>query len=148
MTCRTDRVGGWRLFCGWLLCLGGLVGCGGGDPFARQPLTGLVTFEGKPIQFGVISFEPADKEPTGTTASIRDGKFSIDRAGGLSVGKYKVYVQAFDKLDAGPPGTFPGEEGAPPRNILPERLLNVSVAEISISEVSDDQPNLVELDVK
>jgi hypothetical protein len=126
----------------------GLSGCGGGDPFERQPIQGSVNFEGKPIQFGVIRFEPADKEPTGTSASIRDGRFKIERSAGVGPGNYKVYVQAFDKMDAGPAGAFPGEEGTPPQNILPEKFLNEPAAKITISKVANDKPNEVSLDLK
>jgi hypothetical protein len=125
-----------------------LSGCGGGDPFERQPIQGNVNFEGKPIQFGVIRFEPADKEPTGTSASIRDGKFKIDRSAGVGPGNYKVFVQAFDKMDEGPAGAFPGEEGTPPQNILPEKFLNEPAAKITISKVANDKPNEVALDLK
>jgi hypothetical protein len=59
-----------------------------------------------------------------------------------------VYVQAFDKMDAGPAGAFPGEEGTPPQNILPEKFLNEPAAKITISEVANDKPNEVVLDLK
>lgn len=125
-----------------------LPGCGGGDSFQRQPIQGSVKFEGKPIQFGVIRFEPTQNEPTGTTTSIRDGNFKIERSAGVGPGQYNVYVQAFDKMDAGPAGAFPGEEGTPPQNILPEKFLNEPAAKITISKVANDKPNEVVLDLK
>lgn len=141
---RMDRI----LVVGCIASVVGLTGCGRGDPFQRQPIQGSVKFEGKPIQFGAVRFEPAGSEPTGTTASIRDGSFKIDRISGVGPGKYKVYVQAFDKMDAGPPGTFPGEEGTPPQNILPDKFLNEPVTQITISEVSDDKPNEIDVDFR
>ena len=129
-------------------CMLSFSGCGRGDPFERQPIQGNVNFDGKPIQFGVIRFEPAGKEPTGTSASIRDGKFKIERGAGVGPGDYKVYVQGFDKMDAGPAGAFPGEEGTPPQNILPEKYLNEPAAKITISKVANDKPNEVALDLK
>lgn len=143
---RTGRSFAFFLTVCWLAGLLGISGCNGGDPFARQPIQGNAKFGGKPIQFGVVRFEPADKEPTGTSASIRDGKFTIERAAGVGPGKYKVFVQAFDKMDAGPAGAFPGEEGTPPQNILPEKYLNEPVTTVTISKVADDKPNEVDLD--
>ena len=35
------------------------VGCGKKDPFARQPLEGVITWEGKPIALGAVALEPA-----------------------------------------------------------------------------------------
>jgi len=123
-------------------------GCGGGDSFQRQPIQGSVKFEGEPIQFGVIRFEPAQNEPTGTTASIRDGNFKVERSSGVGPGKYNVYIQAFDKMDAGPPGAFPGEEGTPPQNILPAKFLNEPAAQVEVSKVVDAKPNEFDLDIK
>jgi hypothetical protein len=138
------------LFSGIVLLACGLstTGCGNGDPFQRQPIQGSAKFEGKPIQFGTVRFEPVGNEPTGTTASIRDGSFRIERSSGVGPGKYNVYVQAFDKMDAGPPGAFPGEEGTPPQNILPEKFLNEAVVQVTVSKVTDDKPNEVALELK
>ena len=85
---------------GLALVLAG-TGCGS-DPFQRQPVQGNVKFAGKPIQYGTIRLEPAEKQPAGASGSIRDGKFKIERSAGVGPGKYKVWVQAFDKAAARP----------------------------------------------
>jgi len=126
-----------------------LVGAGcGGDPFERQPIVGNVKFGGKPVQFGTVRFEPAEKQPTGASGSIRDGKFKIERTAGVGPGKYKVWVQAFDKSGELAPGAAPGSEGAPPKDILPAKYLNEPAAEFTIAKVGDDKPNEVNLDLK
>lgn len=134
-----------RVFLGFSLVL--LAGCGG-DPFDRQPVQGSIQFGGKAIKYGSIRFEPAEKQPTGGSASIRDGKYQIDRVAGISPGKYKVWVQAFDKSGELAPGAAPGSEGAPPKDILPPRYLNEPAGECTISRVKDDKPNEFNLDLK
>ena len=59
-------------------------GCGG-DPFQRQPIKGVASFAGKPIKFGTVRFEPAEKQPAGTSASIKDGEFKVERAAGIGL---------------------------------------------------------------
>ncbi len=131
---------------GLALVLAG-TGCGS-DPFQRQPVQGNVKFGGKPIQYGTIRLEPAEKQPAGASGSIRDGKFKIERSAGVGPGKYKVWVQAFDKSGELAPGAAPGSEGAPPKDILPPKYLNEPAAEITITKVGDDKPNEVNLDLK
>ena len=123
------------------------VGCGGGG-LERQPVKGMIKFGGKPIQYGSIRLEPADKQPTGTSASIRNGEFKIDRSAGVTEGKYMVWVQAFDRSGELPPGAMPGQEGPPPKDILPARYLNSPAGEVAIRKVTDSSPNQLDLDLK
>lgn len=49
-------------------------GCGSGE-VRRYPITGSVTFDGKPVPAGTISFEPVGRELTPGFANIVDGKY-------------------------------------------------------------------------
>ena len=122
-------------------------GCGG-DPFQRQPIKGVASFAGKPIKFGTVRFEPAEKQPAGTSASIKDGEFKVERAAGIGPGKYKVWVQAFDRSGEVAAGAAPGSEGPPPKDILPAKYLNEPATEFTVNKVTDDKPNEVNLDLK
>jgi len=124
-----------------------LSGCGGGG-LERQPIKGFVKHAGKPIQFGSIRFEPAENQPAGTSGSIRNGEYRIERSAGVTEGRYKVWVQAFDRSGETPPGAMPGSEGPPPRDILPERYMKAPAEEVAIRKVSDASPNQVDLDLK
>jgi hypothetical protein len=99
----------------------GLIGCGKGDPHNRQPVSGTVSVNGKPVVFGNISFEPLENQPTRFDREIVDGKFSVNQAGGLAPGKYLVRVQGWDgKLP--PVGDNPGEfRGPMPKVMVPEK---------------------------
>jgi hypothetical protein len=114
----------------------------------RQPIKGFVKHAGKPIQFGSIRFEPAEDQPAGTSGSIRNGEYRIERSAGVTEGRYKVWVQAFDRSGETPPGAMPGSEGPPPRDILPERYMKAPAEEVAIRKVADASPNQVDLNLK
>lgn len=70
----------------FLLGVGLVVGCGGpksGD------VSGIVTYDGKPIEHGSISFVPADGRGTGGGAAIKDGKYEATK---ISLGSMKVVI--------------------------------------------------------
>lgn len=122
-------------------CVTVLAGCGKSDPFERQPVRGTVTWKGKPISFGSVVLEPAAGQGAGAMAAIRDGKFELSRTAGPSPGDYAVWVHAFDKSGDVPPGTPPGQEGPPPKDILPEKYRLNAAAIVKVERVGDDKPN-------
>jgi len=84
-----------------LLAVAALAGCGPGNPLGREPVSGRVTLDGTPLEFGNISFDPVT--PTGGVRSgalITGGEYSIDTVKGLPPGKYKVRIFA---AEANPP---------------------------------------------
>jgi hypothetical protein len=72
-------------------------GCSGEDLF-RQPISGYVTLDGKPLALGVIIFYPVQVNDLGIMinggAMVKDGYFSIPRSSGLIPGKYSVSISA------------------------------------------------------
>lgn len=102
-----------------LVLLAALCGCGGSS---RQEITGEVQLKGRPIEDGIIRFEPLDGQATGEGASILNGKYTIPRDKGLLPGKYRVSIYAGDGRsgagDASPDsphaGKRPGQERVPP----------------------------------
>jgi hypothetical protein len=64
-------------------------GCGDGKP-PKYPLSGTITFDGKPIAEGSIMFIPSDRHSSTETAAIVDGKYAIE----LPVGQKLVMVEA------------------------------------------------------
>lgn len=120
-------------------------GCGGGDPFERQPLKGFITWEGEPIEFGSITLEPAEGQPAGAMASIRDGAFEIPRDAGPSPGKYAVWLHAYDHAGERPTD---GSEIDPPKEILPAKFLSAAPAEVTIERVSGSNVNEFTFDLK
>ena len=117
------------------------VGCGKKDPFGRQPLEGTITWEGKPIVLGAIALEPAEGQPAGANAPIRDGKFSMTRETGPCPGKYNVWIRAFENTGA--------DSNAPEtKQILPKKFLDSPPASVTIEKVGDDKPNVFTFDLR
>ncbi len=75
-----------------LLCLAVTAGCGPGDD--RQPLSGTVSWQGKPLPKGVITFYPKGAGST-VGCTIVDGTFSIALQKGATPGSYRVQIVAF-----------------------------------------------------
>lgn len=99
-----------------LVCWGTLVGAvlvlsGCGEERKRHPVSGTVTYQGKPVQMGSIRFEAeasvGDFAPA-CYAPITDGKYETKPEDSPTTGKYRVLVMGIDvariKKD-GPPGT-------------------------------------------
>lgn len=119
-------------------------GCGTSDPFARQPLEGFITWQGKPIQFGSIVLEPAEGQPAGAMASIRDGVFTIPREAGPCAGRYDVWLHAYDHAGERPAD---GREMAPPKEMLPAKFLAKPPTQVTIEKVSGGRTNEFKFDL-
>jgi hypothetical protein len=73
----------------------GVCGCGNkeynGDQ--RFPLSGKVTYDGVPIEWGSISFIPAaGTEQRASGGVIKDGVYSVPEAKGVNAGKHRVEI--------------------------------------------------------
>ena len=77
-----------------------VLGCGPKSPDGRYPVSGTVKFGGKPMDHGLVSFQPVD--PNGKTSSagaVKDGKFSISGTKNLYPGEYTVVVTCEEVSD-------------------------------------------------
>ena len=63
-----------------LLCLAlmTLQGCGGSDEVEKHQVTGTVTYNGKPIEKGSITFDPADNQGVAAMGGIENGQFTAE----------------------------------------------------------------------
>lgn len=86
-----------------------LAGCSGTDGASQYELSGTVTFQGKPIPAGTITFEPdAVKGNRGRQgfATIKDGRYDTREGGrGTIGGAQVVQISGTDGISAGE--TFP-----------------------------------------
>lgn len=114
---------------GWfaLVSLGVLfsVGCGGGPPrdtiADRQEVSGTVTWQGKPLAWGTISFEPLTENPNaGTSADIEAGKFTIPRSRGPGPGTYRIRISGGHNPADNPAVAGAATDDAPPKSMVPE----------------------------
>jgi major membrane immunogen (membrane-anchored lipoprotein) len=69
----------------------------------RYPVSGKVTYNGNPLEKGVISFVSDDPKGVGATGAIVDGSYKMATGGeddGARAGKYKVTITAKEDTTA------------------------------------------------
>lgn len=136
----------WRFaFCSCVLLLVALAGCGGGST-SRVPVEGTVTFDGKPVDGGSISFI---LEGTTTTAPvgavIKDGRYAVEAEKGPVPGKYKVEIVWNKTTGKTVPNTSdPGTTTDETKQVIPSRYN--SKTELTANITSG--PNTVNFDLK
>lgn len=84
-----------------LLCLAA-VGCGPSDSTVH--LTGHVTYDGKPVPRGTITFSPDTKQGNsghGSKAIITNGTYTTKESFGLVGGAHRVRIEGFDGVAHG-----------------------------------------------
>jgi hypothetical protein len=92
-----------------------------GPGHQRHAVAGHVSWEGKPLDNGVIAFRPLDGQPFDSGALILNGSFSIPKHKGLTPGKYLVRIHSSIGDPKFPPPA-PGERDTRPGvEILPAR---------------------------
>lgn len=69
----------------FLAAAGLVAGCGGGG----GEVSGTVTYDGKPVEQGSISFVPADGKGPTTGDAIKDGKYTVHK---VPAGTAKVII--------------------------------------------------------
>ena len=106
------------------LCVVVLLGCGESLP-NYKPVTGQVTFQGKPLAAARVRFIPVDTTTGvgGQAKTDAEGKYRVVYAqggDGLPPGKYKITVSQMLMPDGspGPENVSPIE--SPAREVLPE----------------------------
>ena len=109
-----------------LLYIAAIVSCAGcadpDDPYGRLALSGTITFEGQPLDEGLIDFLPAESgRGAGARAMIRDGRYTIPSHQGVTPGTYRVVITSAEPIMSQPTdGTpakalpLPGKERIPP----------------------------------
>ncbi len=112
----------------WLLCSAfiiALAGCSGAsEKVARQVVGGTVTYNGKPLEYGTISFFPATPGGKETIASttVSKGEYRLSPENGLAPGSYRVSITAPTQkpadLPSDPEAAMSAAASAPPAGEL------------------------------
>ena len=95
------------------------VGCndGGADDLPREPISGTVSYDGKPLANGTIQFQPASAaEGMAAGGMVVDGRFDVPREEGPVPGNYKVQI---DSIDETVTVTVPEQPASPGRTCCP-----------------------------
>lgn len=81
----------------FVLCF--LAGCGSSD--GRNPVSGAVTYDGQPLKYGTIQFDPDTKKgnsgPQGS-AEIRDGRYTTPAGFGPVSGPHIVRITGWNAV--------------------------------------------------
>ncbi len=101
-----------------VVCVLGLIGCGGADGPKTVTVSGEVTFDGKPLPAGEIIFRDDGGEGHADAGKIRAGEYSFQ----CTLGKKTVEISAMREV----PGTVPqaletGEAGGEVEQYIPEK---------------------------
>lgn len=117
-----------------MIWLAGFVGCSAND--GRQPVTGMVTVDGRPLLTGSISFRPAPSNHSPSSgATVRDGEYMLSAAQGLRPGKYLVTIQAFQETGR----TIEDPQAGARAEILPVVFCEVRPQEVTVVESVPNQ---------
>lgn len=111
------------------LAVAGLaVGCGGSSGPELAKVTGTVTYQGKPIPLGTISFQPTDPAGTPATGIIGDdGSYALqttEPGDGARLGSYTVAIRAVEGEPEVPLDYIPKKKPPAPKALVPEKYSN------------------------
>ncbi len=137
-----------------------IAGCRAGDPDAklnrpaRVPVTGVVTFKGRPIADADVTFSNETSNTTGTARTDSYGRFELttfrDRDGAVP-GPQKVSIRRVDVINKTPPevDVSAGGVAIPPeiRWIVPEKYADLKKSGLTAS-VTEAGPNHFEFALK
>ncbi len=85
-----------------------LAGCKGSNVV---PVSGTLTYKGKPVTNAIVNFEPETGRPS-SAATDANGQFTLlydPQIKGAQIGKHKVFVIQNHAANANLPGAIPGE---------------------------------------
>jgi hypothetical protein len=106
------------------------MGCGSSGP-GMASVSGTVTYEGKPVPKGTITFQPVDssKGRTATGEIGADGSYTVQTeqpGDGALVGDYRVAISAREEevLDYHPP------KPVAPKRLVPQKYENPQTSEL------------------
>jgi len=135
----------WHLVAGCCLLL---AGCGGSADLPKVEISGHVTYDGKPIESGEITFLPlAGTKSPPTTAMITNGDYRTTSRGSIAAGKYRVEIREYRESKNAETGIpEPAPAMVPRDQILPAKFNTDSTMELEVSDLS--QPISKNFDLK
>ncbi len=122
-----------------------MASCGGDDGLGkRYPVSGKVTYNGKPLEKGSISFISEDmKNNVGATGTIAEGSYTLSTGGnndGAQVGKYKVTITSLEDFAAKAQADFQKDAGRENPKLPPQYSAKAAAATKSLIPVGYGDP--------
>ena len=126
-----------------------VAGCGTKETIA--PLSGVVRFEGKPLEFGSVMLQPVEGGETSTARIESDGSFVMQIRGGgegATVGVNRVRVTCYPAQRPGASSSS-SQELALGRSLIPTRYSSFGSSDLSVEVHPDkNEPYVIELSRK
>lgn len=139
----------------WGVCLVLLVlasGCGEPNPLGRKAISGAVTFDNDPLEYGMIEFAPKDPAGHSSGAVIENGQYEIAAHQGLPPGQYTVRITSPSNQEPAeveeevlPPG--PEERGRQPPPATERIPAEFNTKSDKVAEVTEDGQNTFDFDI-
>lgn len=121
-----------------LFCLA-LAGCGSGGPVMGR-VSGTVTYQGKPLPKGTVTFIPTDSTRPSATGTINNGAYTLqttEPGDGAVVGGYKVAVSDVDSEVMNTP--VPGMPVEAPKSAIPKKYGDANASGLTAEVQSGSQ---------
>jgi len=114
-----------------------LASCGTEDGLGkRYPVSGTVTYNGKPLENGIISFVSEDMTKNyNASGSIKDGSYKLSTGGsddGAQAGKYKVTITSKEDFTSKAQADFKKESGKDNPKLPPHTVAKAAAAAKSL----------------
>jgi hypothetical protein len=113
-----------------------LPGCGGGEGFRASlvPVKGKVTYKGKPLTKGTVTFEPDGEGRLATGELQADGTYELttyQKGDGTVVGQHRVYIK----------GTGPN----PRKELVPQKYTTRQASNLTADVDADHTEHIFDL---
>lgn len=136
-----------------------LAGCSGSNLPKTYPVTGVVTYNGKPVEGAAVTLIPSnDNGRSAGGETDVNGKFSVktylspqDQPEGAVAGEYTITVTKLEKREL-PEGMKPEEaikvfrDMGPPKQLLPKQYGSPNTSELKVT-ITDTAPEPLTLDL-
>ncbi|NLE39896.1 MAG: hypothetical protein GX621_17905 [Pirellulaceae bacterium] len=129
----------------FLLLVAAVAAASGCGENRRQGIEGTVTFDGRPIPNGNISFIPqGDARGPAAGAVIKDGRFAIDPAKGTFAGTFRVEIVAARETAEAVVDPVTGERVSLREQYIPAKY---NVESELTADIKEGEPNRLEYDL-
>jgi hypothetical protein len=126
-------------------------GCGGSDGPEMAKVTGTVTYNGKPVPKGTISFQPTDPVNGAPANGIidSDGSYRLqttEPGDGARLGDYQVAIRSVEGEPDVPLDYTPKKRPPAPKSLIPKKYENPMTSGLTAKVESGS--NSIDFDLK
>jgi len=131
------------LIAGLLAVIGGC----GSDELPVAPVEGKVLYNGKPLEFGSVLFQP-NVGPSGRGTIGPDGTFKLSTYGtedGAVLGKHRIRIACFESQGPNAPPQDPNQEPTLGKSLIPRKYTNADTSGLEVEVKKTNEPFVFEL---